>query len=654
MMTYDKHLILGILVILMFISSIFSPYPNGQLKLMPPENGMYLAAFPNFGGSEDKVSAEKIFDFCKLSGKRIAWAYFSNNWNNGIKFPDRCINIIHLSGFTPYVRLMPRTNFEEGKKDSTYSMQKIIDGKFDADLIQWAKKARALKYPIIVEFAPEPNGNWFPWSGIFNGGGKTTGYGDPMLPDGPERYRDAYRHIIDIFKSEGVKNITWMFHIDAHSMPAEKWNSMKAYYPGDNYIDWIGVSAYGALQPSDDWVSFKDVMDEAYPELSKISSKKPLAVLEFGVIEDNRDKLRKARWITEAFNVIKSGRYPRIKAVSYWDEKWQNEDETYSDLRINSSKETLNAYRKGISSSIFVTSPHFSNWDADKIYSMNNVNDFLYQLQDIDLEKIGKTKFDLAIIDYSKDGSNEERFTPEEVYRLEHSAGGQKIVLSYLSIGEAEDYRWYWKNTWDENKDGTPDKGAPNWLGPENPDWEGNYRVKYWNEGWKKIVYNYLDKIIDAGFNGVYLDTVDTYEYWEEHASDKKTREKAEAEMVKFVKQISDYVRNKRGRRNFLIFVQNAEELGVHKDYLNAINGIGKEDLWFNGNTPQPTSYTKESIKYLNLFKNSGKIVLVTDYVRKKSLIDKFYSNAIDNGFIPYATVRDLDKLIINPGHAPD
>ena len=654
MVTYNKYLIFGIIVILMFVSSTFSPYPNREIKLEPPAEGIYLSAFPDFGGSEDKVSAEKIFDFCKLSGRKITWAYFSNNWDNGIKFPEKCVNIIHLSGFTPYVRLMPRTTFEEGKKDPTYSMQKIVDGKFDRDLIQWAKKAKQLKYPIIAEFAPEPNGNWFPWSGVFNGGAERTGYGNPLLPDGPERYRDAYRHIITLFRKEGVKNITWVFHIDANSFLDEEWNSMKAYYPGDKYIDWIGISTYGALQPGEEWVSFKAVMDKAYPELSKISKNKPLAVLEFGVIEYSKDKFRKAKWITNAFNTIKSGRYPRIKALSYWNEKWQNEDETYSDLRINSSEETLNAYRRGANSPIFVTRPYFSNWDENKIYSMNNVNDFLYQLQNIDLEKIGKTKFDLVITDYSKDGSDKEKFTPEEIYKLKNSAGGQKIVLAYLSIGEAEDYRWYWDSTWDKNKDGIPDKDAPDWLGPENPEWEGDYLVKYWKEGWKKIVFNYIDRVIDAGFNGIYLDTVDTYEYWKDHANDKTTRDKAEMRMVSFVKEISDYIHRKKGEQNFLIFVQNAEELGIYKDYLNAVDGIGKEDLWFNGNKPQPSSYTQESIKYLNIFKNNGKTVLVTDYVRKKPLVDKFYSSVIDSGFIPYATTRALDRLTVNPGHEPD
>jgi len=69
MVTYNKYLIFGIIVILMFVSSTFSPYPNREIKLEPPAEGIYLSAFPDFGGSEDKVSAEKIFDFCNLSGR---------------------------------------------------------------------------------------------------------------------------------------------------------------------------------------------------------------------------------------------------------------------------------------------------------------------------------------------------------------------------------------------------------------------------------------------------------------------------------------------------------------------------------------------------------------------------------------------------------
>jgi cysteinyl-tRNA synthetase len=85
-------------------------------------------------------------------------------------------------------------------------------------------------------------------------------------------------------------------------------------------------------------------------------------------------------------------------------------------------------------------------------------------------------------------------------------------VFCYLSIGEAEDYRYYWQPDWNNNK--------PDWLGAENPDWAGNYKVKYWHKSWQDIIYgnnhSYLQKILDAGFNGVYLDIIDAFEYFEE------------------------------------------------------------------------------------------------------------------------------------------
>jgi beta-mannanase len=76
--------------------------------------------------------------------------------------------------------------------------------------------------------------------------------------------------------------------VNAGSFPDEEWNSMASYYPGDDYVDWIGISVYGPQsrkQARQYWETFTDLMDEYYPELAALSSDKPLAVVEFGVTE---------------------------------------------------------------------------------------------------------------------------------------------------------------------------------------------------------------------------------------------------------------------------------------------------------------------------------------------------------------------------------
>ncbi len=254
-------------------------------KLIPAPNGIYHSAFPDFGGTEDIVTADRIKNFENLAQKKIVWAYFSNNWTEGIKFPLQAVETIHNAGRIPFIRMMPRTSFDEYRQDSVYTMQRIINGDFDSALVQWARQAASLDYPILVEFGTEVNGAWFPWNGAYNGGGTTDLYGDSSYPDGPERFRDAYRHIIDICRREGANNITWFFHVDAQPEPADWWNDIKYYYPGDDYIDWVGISTYGSLSPDDDPVSFNELMDNIYPHLREIAPDKPVAILEFGITE---------------------------------------------------------------------------------------------------------------------------------------------------------------------------------------------------------------------------------------------------------------------------------------------------------------------------------------------------------------------------------
>ncbi len=253
-------------------------------KLKEPVLGIYHAAFPDFGGTEDVVTSDRILNFENLVNKKLVWAYFSNNWYNHIQFPATAVQTIHSAGKIPFIRMMPRTDFDVGGPDPNYTMQKIIDGTFDTALTQWAIDAAKTNIPLLVEFGTEVNGNWFPWNGQYNGAGETTGYGDLNLPDGPERFRDAYRHIIDICNNNGANNITWFFHVDAYDMPDAEWNRIENYYPGDDYIDWLGVSVYGPQESNGDYQDFVEIMNDVYPTLTNLSDK-PIAILEFAVTE---------------------------------------------------------------------------------------------------------------------------------------------------------------------------------------------------------------------------------------------------------------------------------------------------------------------------------------------------------------------------------
>ncbi len=322
---------------------------------------MYNSANTNFGGTEDKVSTQSILDYQKLIDKKIVWAYFSNNWIDEIRFPKESVKIIDNLDIVPFIRMMPRTTFTEGIADPVFTLQSIIDGKFDKELTQWALDAKRTNIPLMVELGTEANGDWFPWSGILNGGNETDNYKDPEIPDGPERFRDAYKHIIDLFNNLDVNNITWVFHMvpseDAENIdPSETWNSIKNYYPGDDYIDWVGTSIYGSIIPGEEWKSFTDVLNNTYTELSSVSSDKPIAILEFGVI-DNPKSGNKSEWIQSALQTIESESYPRIKAISYWNEKW--EDGNVIDLTVNSSREVADTFRNLISSSFFLTDAQY-------------------------------------------------------------------------------------------------------------------------------------------------------------------------------------------------------------------------------------------------------------------------------------------------------
>jgi cysteinyl-tRNA synthetase len=153
-----------------------------------------------------------------------------------------------------------------------------------------------------------------------------------------------------------------------------------------------------------------------------------------------------------------------------------------------------------------------NNSNTNDITDLSMVQNYLYLIstdnfsskEDM-INSIAETNYDLILIDLFFD---DYEFTSEEIQQLKTKAnGGQRLVISYISIGSAENYRYYWENNWKRNN--------PKWIKKKYDGYEDEYWIEFWDEEWQNIIYgndsSYIKKIINAGFDGVYLDNVEAY-----------------------------------------------------------------------------------------------------------------------------------------------
>jgi beta-mannanase len=402
-----KFLLLGLTLSFLAMINV-----SHAIKLVPPKDGqIYFGAFPGFADEDQVMAAEsggqsKINHLDKISGKPAMWSYFSNNWISDIRYPKENIQAIINKGKVPFVRLMPmgipkdgvdRYSVCRGKiqwdsyhlaKSSyikncknldlkslyttnsvEYSLYNIAHSKvIEAQLRAWADQALAhyqqTKVPLLIDFAVEMNGWWFPWGGAHQK---------------PEEYKAAYQQIIKIFREQGVKHVTWFFHADISETPYADENGSSPfksatfnpalYYPGDDYIDWLGFSLYGQndkTSGAEQWKMFSEIANAASPyskgksqfqHLASIANK-PIALLEFAVTDGHLGDsgLKKSAWFADAFNSIKTLKdaagKKRIKAFSYWNESWEN-----AEMTIDSSALAQKKFRALISDPSIISKP---------------------------------------------------------------------------------------------------------------------------------------------------------------------------------------------------------------------------------------------------------------------------------------------------------
>lgn len=281
------------------------------------------------------------------------------------------------------------------------------------------------------------------------------------------------------------------------------------------------------------------------------------------------------------------------------------------------------------------------------------------------LDEIVRTPTEGLVVDAFKQ-TPDAWFTLDEVASFKRNRG---TVLAYVSIGEAEDYRYYWNSEWSAV--------PPSWMGRVNPQWQGNVKVKYWDSGWQALVFDYVRNVARQGFDGAYLDIVDAYEYWSDSDDGEAAfsdasfegmrnyleRDEAARRMIGFIGAIRD-----EGRKinpDFKIFPQNAQQLVDYPGYLDTIDGIGREDTWYVGFDDRNEAGSRaehsdeERLEYelepLRRIKVAGKTVLVVDYfdARQRQEADDFRKKAEAEGFFAYpADTRklvDVSSLMLRP-----
>ena len=241
-----------------------------------------------------------------------------------------------------------------------------------------------------------------------------------------------------------------------------------------------------------------------------------------------------------------------------------------------------------------------------------------------------------------------EPWTPEDLAEIRSGLPGRKII-AYLSIAEAEDYREYWLPSWSD-----PEK-RPDYILEENPDWKGNFKVSYWREEWQNILLRELEATTQTGFDGVLLDIIDAFEYFESDKEGKyqdnklnpatgRTYRSDMIELVRIIRQRLD-ASSRRDKRKYLIIPQNGTQLLQSQTYQDLISLQAVEDLFTNGDKKQPSRHSEYILSFLHSLQSNGKGIILTEYPAQAEFRDYSRQQSRQHNITLLLTDRALDQL---------
>ena len=277
-------------------------------KEMKKTGGFYKGVY--IANPAQAISLDEVADWESATGSNVNIVSFYQAWGpqSISDFPDSILNIaMREKGMTPMITWEPwSSTFPEFKEDFNLAtdrkvMAAITEGKFDFYLSAYCEKIRALPGAVFLRFAHEPDNPQYPWS---KAGANTAA-----------EFREAHRYVVNFFAVRGVANVAWVYN---------PWNdkNAEAYYPGDDFVDWIGVTGlnYGSAAMDGKWRSFKQIYEPFRKTLLKHN--KPVMVAEFGSTNYGGDQ---QAWLNEALYTI-GNEYKEIKSVtffySYLDRNW--------------------------------------------------------------------------------------------------------------------------------------------------------------------------------------------------------------------------------------------------------------------------------------------------------------------------------------------
>ncbi len=314
-----------------------------------------------------------------------------------------------------------------------------------------------------------------------------------------------------------------------------------------------------------------------------------------------------------------------------------------------------------------------------------------YNIQDVtstrQYDELVGTHYDLYVLEVSTTEVGNEQFDMQGLIRdiRNHNITTRNvnpIVLAYVDVGQAEEWRWYYAPSWEV--------GNPSWVVADDPNgWEGNFVVAYWSDAWQDFtIYgdstgrSQVEETLKLGFDGIYMDWVEAFSdenvigliAAEENLTEDDARAEAAERMLDFIENIGYYARVESPRANpsYLVVAQNASDLHDwnRPRYEDLMDGIALEAIWIDGDGgfddwDDPGGYnlwtddlypdltwTAEVLEDLQPLKAVMPIFCV-EYAQDldgENLATEVYENlALNEGFIPYATRRSLSRLSTTP-----